>query len=121
MFLYGSLSSGDFDLKASDIDFLVVTTDLLSPETIAELEAMHNRIWSTGLKWASKLEGSYIPKDHLRRYEKTNIAYPTVNEGRFYSGAPRQRLDHPAPGHPGRGRGAGRTRPKNLDRSGQPG
>ena len=36
------------------------------------------------MKWAEKLEGSYIPKEHLRRYEKTHIGYPTVNEGKFY-------------------------------------
>ena len=30
MYLYGSLSSGDFNPETSDIDFLVVTTDFLS-------------------------------------------------------------------------------------------
>jgi len=84
MYLYGSLSSGDFHPDASDIDFLVVTEDSLPDETIAALEAMHDRIWETGLKWAGKLEGSYIPKNHLRRYEKSDIGYPTVNEGKFY-------------------------------------
>ena len=34
MYLYGSLSSGDFDLETSDIDFLVVTTSTLSDKTI---------------------------------------------------------------------------------------
>jgi len=30
------------------------------------------------------LEGSYIPKAYLPRYEKSTISYPTVNEGDFY-------------------------------------
>ena len=66
-YLYGSLSSGDFHPDASDIDFLVVTEELLSEKTIAALESMHLRIWDTGLKWTDKLEGSYIPEKHLRR------------------------------------------------------
>jgi hypothetical protein len=84
LYLYGSLSSGDFDPASSDIDFLIVTTDLLDEKTITDLETMHKRIWDTGLKWAFKLEGSYLPQDHLPRYEKSGIAYPTVNEGKFY-------------------------------------
>ena len=84
MYLYGSLSSGDFHPEASDIDFLVATVEMLSEKTIAELEAMHQRIWVTGLKWADKLEGSYIPRKNLRSYEKSDNAYPTVNEHKFY-------------------------------------
>jgi predicted nucleotidyltransferase len=84
MYLYGSLSSGDFDPASSDIDFLVVTTEVLPEKTIADLEVMHQNIWETGLKWADKLEGSYLPKKHLRRYEKSDISYPTVNEHKFY-------------------------------------
>ena len=84
MYLYGSLSSGDFNPKTSDIDFLVVTTDVLSDEMITELESMHNQTWATGLKRAGKLEGAYIPKTLIRRHEPNGVACPTVNEGRFY-------------------------------------
>lgn len=84
MYLYGSLSSGDFDPESSDIDFLVVTTSTLSDKAIAELESMHHRIWKSGLKWASKLEGSYIPKRDIRRHDPRSAPCPTVNEGKFY-------------------------------------
>jgi predicted nucleotidyltransferase len=84
MYFYGSLSSGDFDPGGSDIDFLVVTTEMPSSETIGELESMHDRLWASGLEWASKLEGAYIPKDALRRYEPSAMKYPTINEARFY-------------------------------------
>ncbi len=83
-YLYGSLSSGDFNPESSDIDFLFVTDDLLEEAKIAALEAMHNRIWAAGLKWASKLEGAYVPKELIRRHEPNCTACPTVNEGRFY-------------------------------------
>ena len=84
MYLYGSLSSGDFDLETSDIDFLVVTTSTLSDKTIAELEAMHHQLWNSGLKWAAKLEGSYIPRRDIRRHNPHSAPCPTVNEGKFY-------------------------------------
>jgi len=84
MYLYGSLSSGDFHPESSDIDFLFVTNDTLSENKVSELEAMHNRIWGTGLKWASKLEGAYVPKDLIRRHDARGAPCPTVNEGQFY-------------------------------------
>ena len=84
MYLYGSLSSGDFDPRRSDIDFLVVTAGELPDEMVSELEVMHARITASGLKWAAKLEGSYIPRDALRRYDPTAAPCPTINEGRFY-------------------------------------
>jgi predicted nucleotidyltransferase len=84
MYLYGSLASGDFDLETSDIDFLVVTSSTLPDKTIAELEAMHHRLWKTEAKWAAKLEGSYIPRRDIRKHNPRSGACPTVNEGRFY-------------------------------------
>lgn len=84
MYLYGSLSSGGFDPESSDIDFLVVTTNSLPNKTIAELEAMHNHLWQSGKKWASKLEGSYIPRRDIRRHDPRSAPCPTVNEGKFY-------------------------------------
>ena len=84
MYLYGSLATGDFNPETSDIDFLIVTTSSLSDKAFAELEAMHHRIWKSGLKWAAKLEGSYIPKRDIRRHDPRSAPCPTVNEGQFY-------------------------------------
>ncbi|HEX9386641.1 MAG TPA: aminoglycoside adenylyltransferase domain-containing protein [Anaerolineales bacterium] len=84
MYLYGSLSSGDFNPETSDIDFLIVTTSTLSDKAITELESMHHQIWKSGLKWAAKLEGSYIPKRDIRRHNPRSAPCPTVNEGEFY-------------------------------------
>lgn len=84
MYLYGSLSSGDFDPNSSDIDFLVVTTNVLSDGTVSKLEEMHHRIWNTGSKWASKLEGSYVHQKLIRRHDPDGAPCPTVNEGKFF-------------------------------------
>ena len=84
MYLYGSLASGDFNPESSDIDFAVVTTEMLADETISNLEAMHKQIWASGARRASRLEGSYIPKDLIRRHDPNGPPCPTVNEGEFF-------------------------------------
>ena len=84
MYLYGSLSSGDFNPKSSDIDFLFVTKDSLSEEIISKLEAMHEQTWATSLKRAGKLEGAYVPKELIRKHDPNGASCPTVNEGKFY-------------------------------------
>ena len=87
LYLYGSLSSGDFNSETSDIDFLVVTKQTLSREKIANLEDMHQQTWASSLKRAGQLEGAYVPKDLIRRHDPRGHACPTVNEGRFYVAA----------------------------------
>jgi hypothetical protein len=84
LYLYGSLASGDFDLYSSDIDFCAITETELPPETIAALEEMHQDIWASGLKWAAKLEGAYVPRSLIRRHDPAGPACPAVNEGAFY-------------------------------------
>jgi predicted nucleotidyltransferase len=84
MYLYGSLASGDFNPETSDIDFLFVTANALSKQTIAKLEAMHKQTWATSLKRAGKLEGAYVPKELIRRHDPNGVPCPAVNEGRFY-------------------------------------
>jgi hypothetical protein len=86
MYLYGSLASGDFDPKSSDVDFVVITEGILPDEAISKLEGMQKQIWSSGLKWTAKLEGAYIPKDLIRRHDPNGRPCPTVNEGQFYVG-----------------------------------
>lgn len=84
LYLYGSLSSGDFNPKSSDIDFVVVTETVLDPKTISALKKMHTEIWASDLKWAAKLEGAYVPRNLIRRHDPAGPPCPSVNEGKFY-------------------------------------
>lgn len=88
MYLYGSLSSGDFNPETSDVDFLVITQQVLSEGIIAQLDAMHQRTWATSLKRAGKLEGAYIYKELIRRHDPNGLPCPTINEGKFYLNTP---------------------------------
>lgn len=88
MYLYGSLSSGDFNPESSDIDFLVVTEDYLAGTIISQLESMHKETWATSVQRAGKLEGAYIPKELIRKHSLNGMPCPTINEGKFYLDTP---------------------------------
>src|SRR5689334_21301087 len=62
LYLYGSLSSGDFDPASSDVDFVAVTREAITENDPAfeRLREMHARIAASGLPFATDLEGSYI-------------------------------------------------------------
>jgi len=83
MYLYGSLATGDFSPKRSDIDFVVVTGDHLPGPIIRKLKSMHLAL-AAGSKWQRKLEGAYVPKAIIRRHDSQGPSLPTVNEGSFY-------------------------------------
>lgn len=84
LYVHGSLATGDFNPRRSDVDFVVVTADELPDEMLAVLAAMHARILASGLAWASRLEGSYIPRHVLRRYDPTRVTHPALRvDGSF--------------------------------------
>jgi hypothetical protein len=84
LYRYGTLATGDFNPQRSDIDFVVVTRNLLPKTMIAGLEEMHKRFASSSKKWDRKLEGLYMPLAELRVYNPQGPELPQVNEGRFY-------------------------------------
>ena len=81
MFLDGSLAHGDFD-DASDIDFIVVTDEEVSGDMFEALRAMHDEIALLPTPWAIQLEGSYISRDALRRYDPARAYHPNIERGR---------------------------------------
>ena len=88
LYLYGSLASGDFDPATSDIDFLVVTRDVLPEFAFEKLGAAHQHLWRSGDPWAARLEGSYLARAALPRYDPADhTPWPTLNEGAFYRAA----------------------------------
>jgi len=81
VYLYGSLALGDFDPASSDIDFVVVTDDELSAESVSALEALHSRIAMNHPRWATELEGSYVPKADMGRYDPARAYHLHVYQG----------------------------------------
>jgi hypothetical protein len=65
-YLQGSFACGDFDIH-SDVDWTMVTDAELSKGQVQALQGMHERIYRMDCSWAQHLEGSYFPKDLLKR------------------------------------------------------
>jgi predicted kinase len=79
LYLRGSLAQGDFDLASSDVDFLAVTDTDLPEAQLDRLRQMHAAIASSGHPFAQRLEGSYIPREAIRRYDPSSTArHPTI-------------------------------------------
>jgi predicted nucleotidyltransferase len=80
MYLSGSLAMGDFD-ESSDIDVLVVTTDVLPEEVVCALVKMHERFSVTYPRWGVELGVSYIPQQAVRRYDPADDLHPYIGRG----------------------------------------
>lgn len=80
MYLDGSLASGDFD-QDSDVDFVVVTQNDLTDDLFATLQAMHDHIATLDSWWATQLEGSYLSRRAIRRFDSSNARYPNIERG----------------------------------------
>jgi hypothetical protein len=81
MYLYGSLATGDFHPDRSDIDFVVVTEGELTRAQLAALTERHNRFSASSSPWAMEIDGSYIPRDALRRYDPGRAIHPHIERG----------------------------------------
>jgi predicted nucleotidyltransferase len=68
VYLRGSLATGDFS-ETSDIDFLVATGRPVSDAEAEALIALHERLAALPNKFADRLEGAYIDRAALRRFE----------------------------------------------------
>lgn len=85
IYIHGSLASGDFDPKRSDIDFVVVTQERLSEGMIEALGIMHSQLLSNGLALVEHLEGAYFPRQSIRRYNPDDATHPALHTGGDFS------------------------------------
>lgn len=79
-YLQGSFAVGDAD-EHSDVDFVVVTEDVVSPDQEDRLAVMHAEFPAREVSWAQRLEGSYAPRHELRRYVSPARPWLYVDNG----------------------------------------
>jgi predicted nucleotidyltransferase len=79
-YLQGSFAVGDAD-EHSDVDFVVVTNGEPTDAQVAALQEMHARIYALDVGWAQHLEGSYVPKEELRRVDPARAPYLYLDNG----------------------------------------
>src|SRR5258708_7382580 len=60
LYLYGSLATGDFDERISDIDLLAVLSTEISHELAARLERVHDQLAKDHPSWRGRIEVVYV-------------------------------------------------------------
>lgn len=83
MYVGGSLSGNSFNMATSDIDCYIITTKVLSENMVRKIEEMHTQFYSSKLKYAKKIEASYIPQNDLIDFDPQGVR-PYFNEGCYY-------------------------------------
>jgi predicted nucleotidyltransferase len=68
-YLQGSFAIGDAD-EHSDVDFLIVLKRELTEAEQGRLGALQERLFALSSHWAQHLEGSYVPRAHLRQLDR---------------------------------------------------
>jgi len=68
LYLYGSLTTGDFDPDSSDIDLLVVTSSQITTPEFKALHAMHRDFIRANPEWEDRIDAVYLPLAALRRF-----------------------------------------------------
>jgi len=83
MYIGGSLANNAFNCATSDIDCYIITANNLSENMIRKIDEMHAKFYSSKVKFAKKIEASYIPKKDLLDFDPQGMR-PYFNEGRYY-------------------------------------
>ncbi|MBZ0293278.1 MAG: DUF4111 domain-containing protein [Anaerolineae bacterium] len=84
LYLFGSLTYGDFDPQSSDIDLVAILNQPASQPQLALLEQMHRQVEMKYPTWAERIECSYTPREMLKNILPPLEPRPYVGEGTFY-------------------------------------
>jgi hypothetical protein len=79
-YVHGSFAVGGAD-EASDVDYTIVVEHEIADDHVPDFEAMQTRIYQMNSTWARHLEGSYITRSALRRYDPESAALLYFDNG----------------------------------------
>jgi hypothetical protein len=80
VYLQGSFALGDADVH-SDVDLIAVTASDVTAGQLAGLQVMHAHLHRLPNRWASHLEGSYLPRADVRRRGPVSRSFPYLDNG----------------------------------------
>lgn len=87
IYLFGSLTYGDFDDESSDIDLVTILKNPASEAETEKIKELHKQIEKNYPKWSKRIENSYTPQQMLTSIVPPG-ARPYYGEGVFYAEAP---------------------------------
>lgn len=88
LYLFGSLTYGDFNPDSSDIDLVAIINQPLNHHEIESLKELHEQLGKLDQKWSDRLECSYMTVDMLRYILPPKEPRPYYGGGIFYEEAP---------------------------------
>ena len=87
VYLFGSLSYGDFNPDSSDIDLFVVLKQPASEDELTGIQRLHKLVETEYPKWAKRVECSYTPLAMLHNTLPPEQPRPYYGEGWLYEEA----------------------------------
>lgn len=88
LYLFGSLTYGDFNEESSDIDLMAIVKKPVTTSEIEQLKKLHNNIATLYPHWATRIECSYTPINMLTSKEPPTQPRPYYGENVFWPEAP---------------------------------
>ena len=88
LYLFGSLTYGDFNLDNSDIDLVAIVNKPLNYHEVELIKQLHKQVENHYPTWKDKLECSYTPVDMLKNTLPPDEPRPYYNGEIFYDEAP---------------------------------
>ncbi len=81
LYLYGSLTTGDFDPESSDMDLLAATLSDVSDTEFAALHAMHRDFARDNPGWDDRVEVAYLSLKALRTFRSERSPIAVISPG----------------------------------------
>src|SRR3972149_4577925 len=81
LYLYGSLTTGDFDPESSDIDLLAATLSDVSNAEFHALRAMHLEFARENPGWEDRVEVAYLAVAALRTFRSEGSPIAVISPG----------------------------------------
>lgn len=88
LYLFGSLTYGDFSPDSSDIDLVTIINIQLNQHELELIKRLHKQVEEHDKKWSDRLECSYTPIDMLKSILPPKEPRPYYGGGVFYDEAP---------------------------------
>ena len=81
LYLYGSLTTGDFDPQSSDIDLLAALSSDVSATESEGLRAMHQKFARENPAWEDRIEVAYLSVAALRTFRSERSPMAVISPG----------------------------------------
>jgi len=81
LYLYGSVTTGDFDPDLSDVDLLAAAQTDITDKEFSELEKMHDDFVQKHPKWKDRIEVAYISLHGLKTFKNERSQIVVISPG----------------------------------------